>query len=145
MTATDPDAPVQAAATADIAAGVEDVWAVLSDVAAWESIYPEIKDVTVEGPVAAGTSFSFRTGPGRIEAEIGICAAPERLAFTGSGMGATSTYVFELAGDDTQCTLTAQQSMSGLAARTMRRMLQAIADSSLHDWTSAIKVEAEAR
>jgi hypothetical protein len=145
MTSIDHDAPVIARTAAHVPVEVDRVWALLADIAGWEQVYPEISDVRLDGPPGSGSSFSFRTGPGRIEARVETFEAPEILAFSGKGMGATSRYVFRLYGDDAGTRITAEQSMSGMAVRGLRPMLQSIADTSLADWVAAIAARAGAR
>lgn len=145
MIETDPDAPVQAEVAVEIAAPPAAVWAVLSDIGNWTAVYPELKDVSVDGPVGPGTAFSFRSGPGRIEAEVVDADEDHRLAFTGRGMGASSTYVFTLLPIETGTRLDVAQSMSGLAAKTMSAMLTRMSNDSLRDWTDGIRTHAEAR
>ena len=130
--------------TFQVPTSIERVWDVISDVAAWSSVYAELRDVEVEGPVAVGTGFSFKSGPGRIDAEITRADPPEVFVFQGRGMGATSHYAFRLASaPDGTTELAAAQSMSGRAIRPMKRMLQRIADTSLQDWLRGIAETAE--
>lgn len=142
----DRNAPVVAELTVDIAAPPPEVWAVLADIEGWSAIYPELKDVQVDGPVGPGTAFSFRSGPGKIEAEVGEVDEDQRLTFVGKGMGATSVYVFTLTPSvDGGTHLEVAQSISGLAAKTMSAMLTRISNDSLRDWTDAIREHAESR
>lgn len=135
----DRSAPVVAEADVIISAAPADVFAVVADIGAWSQIYPEIRDVEIDGPVAPGTSFSFKTGPGRIDATVVTVDEPNLLHVEGRGMGATSHYVFTLAPTLGGTKLTAAQSMSGLAVRAAKKMLQGIADTSLRDWLEGIK------
>jgi carbon monoxide dehydrogenase subunit G len=138
MTSIDHTAPVTAQASAHAPVEPERVWAVLADIAGWEAVYPEIKDVHLDGPVEIGATFSFRSGPGRIQATLTDLEPPHLLAITGKGMGATTRYVFRLEPEAGGTRITAEQSMSGAAARTMRPMLQSIADRSLSDWVASL-------
>lgn len=146
MADVDPSAPVRASARATAAAGREAVFCVLADLRSWSSVYPELRDVEVDGDAdgGVGTAFRFRTGPMLIEASVTAREHGRLLAFDGRGKGASSTYVFRLEDDGPRTTIVAEQSMEGLAVRTMRPMLQRIAETSLQDWTSAIARAAEA-
>lgn len=138
-TTIDRSAPVVAEAHVMIPAAPTDVFAVVADIGAWSQVYPEIRDVEIVGPVAPGTSFSFKTGPGRIEATVVAIDEPNLMHVEGRGMGATSHYVFTLAPTLGGTKLTAAQSMSGLAVRAAKKMLQGIADTSLRDWLDGIR------
>ncbi len=134
----DRSAPVQARAAVTAAASREDVFAVLADLPGWSAVYPELRDLEAEGPAHVGSRFRFRSGPVQVEAEV-IALEPGRLlAFDGRGKGASSTYVFRLDDDAEGTSIVAEQSMDGLAAKSMRPMLQKIADTSLQEWADAI-------
>lgn len=141
----DRGAPVVAHAEVLVPAAPADVFAVVTDIPAWSRIYPEIRDLTINDPVAEGATFRFKTGPGTIEARVVALATPELLLVEGRGMGATSRYVFTLAPTLGGTRLTAAQSMSGLAVRAAKKMLQGIADASLRDWLEAIRATVQER
>lgn len=134
----DRTAPVQADAQATTAATPEAVFAVLADLASWSSVYPELRDLQADGPAAVGGAFRFKSGPMQIEAVVTALEEGRLLAFEGAGKGASSTYVFRVEDADGGALLRGAQSMNGLAVRTMRPMLQKIADTSLQDWVDAI-------
>ena len=141
----DEGAPVQASATVDVDAAPDAVWAVVSDVAGWSSVYPELKDLAFKGPLKAGAKVSFKAGPAKIKGAIDEVREPSALSFRGKGMGATSTYVFSIAARNGGSSLTLSQSMGGAAVRPMKAMLQKIAESSAEDWARAIAARAEGR
>lgn len=141
----DRGAPVVAEAEVLVRAAPADVFAVVTDIPAWPHVYPELRDVVVDGPVAEGVTFRFRTGPGTIDAKVVALGAAERFAIEGRGMGATSRYVFALSPTLGGTRLVAAQSMSGLAVRAARKMLQGIAETSLRDWLEGIKSSVEER
>lgn len=138
----DRGAPVYAEAVVEVPAPPASVWKVLADIASWSEVYPELHDVVLDGPMAAGSALSFRAGPARIKARIDVADEPRLLAFTGKGMGATSTYVFRIEPADAGSRLRAEQSMSGAAVRPMKAMLQRVAETSLRDWVGAIAARA---
>jgi hypothetical protein len=89
-----------------------------------------------------GTSFSFRTGPVSVKATVDEAEAPRSLRFTGRSRGSTATYTFTLTPlRPDQCEVHLSQEMDGLAAKTMRPMLQKIADTSLPVWLEALRSE----
>src|SRR3954469_18101379 len=71
-------------ATATIAAGPDDVWAVLADGASWPSW--DSGDTAVEGSIAAGRRITVRSeaAPGRaFPVTVTALEPPRRLEFTG--------------------------------------------------------------
>lgn len=139
----DPKAPVQATAAAAASATPQAVWSVLADLPSWSTVYPELRELEADGPAAVGAGFHFKSGPMHIEATVTACETERLLAFEGKGKGASSQYVFALIPDGDVTRIEAAQSMAGLAVKTMRPMLQMIADTSLQDWTDAIARTAE--
>ncbi len=132
-------APVVSEAAATSAAPPAAVHAAIRNPYEWTAQYPELKDIDVEpGDIGVGTTFSFRTGPGRIDAEVIACDEPTLFAFRGRGMGATSTYVFRIEPDGHGSRIVAAQSMNGIAVRTMKPMLQKISSQSLETWVFGI-------
>lgn len=140
----DPKAPVSAEHSVMAACSPGRLWDVLANVANWTAVYPEMKDIELAGDVAKGQTFTFRSGPGRITATFEEVEAPSVLAFEGTGMGATSAYRFELTPVFGGTRLAASQSMSGMAVRPMKKMLQGIATTSLTDLTEALARHATA-
>ena len=66
ITGIDPKAPVRASAEVEVAAPPEVVWALLSDFAGWPAWNPVVSDVEVDGPLAPGTVFRWKTGAATI-------------------------------------------------------------------------------
>ena len=60
------DAPAVARGEIKIAAPPDVVWRILSDISNWPNWNPEVKAATLEGPLAPGTHFSRKAGPGTI-------------------------------------------------------------------------------
>src|SRR5690606_3512224 len=56
------NAPAQADAEVVIDAPIELVWNLQADVQAWPSWNPDVQEVTLEGPLAPGTTFRWKTG-----------------------------------------------------------------------------------
>ena len=135
---------VRSAASVRIAAPVTEVWATLVAAEAWPTWYPDIRDVVAPDGVAEGSSMRFATGPVKVEASIEVCEQPRVLTFVGRSKGSVSTYRFTLAGTGGSTVVTLRQVTDGLAARTMRPVLQRIADSSLPEWLGALREHLEA-
>lgn len=137
------DAPVHATATVGVATSPDRVWELLAEAATWPSWYPDIREVAASRPLELGDTFTFKTGPVAVEATVDASQPGELLSFTGRSRGATALYAFRLEAADGSTVVHAEQSMSGPAARTMRPMLQKIAETSLPAWLEALRVRAE--
>jgi uncharacterized protein YndB with AHSA1/START domain len=135
--------PVQATAQVEVLAPPADVWQVLVDAAGWSSWYPDIRSVAADGPLRTGDAFSFRTGPVAVEASVEESVDGELLRFSGRSRGSTAVYEFRLRAQEGGTAVSAEQTMSGPAARAMRPMLQKIAETSLPEWLSALRLRVE--
>lgn len=64
------DAPVTAAGVIDVAANQETIWRVLSAIDRWPDWNPDIKEAAMQGELAVGSEFSWKTGPVTINSTI---------------------------------------------------------------------------
>lgn len=142
----DTRAPVHASAAVAIDAAPAQVWAVLLDAARWNEWYDEIRNVAADGPLAAGSAFSFSAGPVRIEAVVDEMHEAARLRFHGKARGSTADYLFTLAANDAGGTdVWVEQTMKGMTAKAMRPMLQKVIGTSLPQWLDALRRRSEGR
>jgi uncharacterized protein (DUF169 family) len=139
-----PSGPVSAAASAVIAATPTAVWTVLSDVGRWTEWYPDIRDVRgAPESIRQGDEFSFKTGPVAVKAHVDTASAGVMLRFAGKSRGSSSVYRFTLDSVSSGTRVTLAQTTDGLAAKTMRGMLQKIANDSTPAWLAALKLRVE--
>lgn len=136
-------APIHASASVVIDAAPQEIWEVLVDAARWSEWYPDLRSIRAPGRLEAGAAFSFRTGPVSVKAEVDRADVARSLRFTGRSRGSVATYEFTLRPGATPCEVTLTQEMDGLAAKTMRPMLQRIADTSLPAWLEALRIRVE--
>lgn len=137
------EAPVRACADVVVGGSPDRVWAVLADAQSWSSWYADIREVQAARPLQTGDSFSFKTGPVAVEASVDASTSSELLRFTGRSRGASACYEFRLLSVDAGTSVSAEQTMSGPAVRTMRPMLQRIAETSLPKWLAALQRRVE--
>ena len=139
------DAPVRARREVQIAAPVDVVWDVLSDIDAWPRWNAEVQSATVAGAVAPGTEFRWKAGPGTIQSRIERAERPRLLAWTGRTFGLSAIHVWRLEPRAGGTHVTTEESMEGLPARVLRGMVQKNLDKSLDAWLRGLQTEAERR
>ena len=139
----DQNAPVIAHEQILIAADAQTVWDVLSDIEHWPSWNEAVRSVAVHGPVAPGTSFRWKAGPGTIKSRIAEVDAPRRIVWTGVTLGirAVDAFSFEAAEGGTLVHQT--ESWDGLLARLFRSRMERTLRSGLRDGLRSLKAEAE--
>ncbi|MCP4434812.1 MAG: hypothetical protein GY812_04830 [Actinomycetia bacterium] len=133
---------VRSHATRLIPTDAAQVWEVIADVGGWGSWYSDIRDVRMRDEVGHGAKMRFSTGPVKVSAEVSRFEHEEVLEFVGRSKGSTSTYRFHLHARPEGTLVTLRQVTDGIAARTMRPVLQRIADTSLPQWLEALHSKA---
>jgi uncharacterized protein YndB with AHSA1/START domain len=80
----------------EIAASPEAVWEVLTVFARWPSWNPDVKSMSVQGPVAPGTVFRWKAGPGTITSTIQRVEPPWQIAWSGRTFGIKAIHFWQL-------------------------------------------------
>ena len=138
-------APVVAHEQVDVAAGVQTVWDVLSDIEHWPAWNKSVRSVSLHGPVRRGTSFDWKAGPGTIKSRIAEVDAPRRIVWTGVTFGTRAVDAFRFEATDGGTLVREDESWEGLLARLFRSRMERTLRSSLRDGLRSLKAEAERR
>jgi hypothetical protein len=73
---------------------------VIAAVDQWPSWNPDVKSVSVEGPVQPGTVFRWRAGPSTLISTLQVVDPPSEIARTGTTMGIKAVHVFRFQASD---------------------------------------------
>ena len=138
-------APAVASSELSVDAPREVVWRVLTDIAAWPSWNSDVKSVEVDGPLAPGTTFRWKAGPGTITSTLRGIEAPRRIEWTGKTFGIDAIHVYELEERDGATSVRSAESWNGLVVRLFRRSLQKSLQRSTDAGLQHLKAEAERR
>jgi uncharacterized protein YndB with AHSA1/START domain len=138
-------APVIAHEQIRIVADVKTVWDVLSDIEQWPRWNKAVKEMSVHGPVAPGTAFDWKAGPGTIKSSIAEVDAPHRIVWTGVTFGIRAVDAFSFEAADGGTLVRESESWEGLLARLFRSRMERTLSSSLRDGLRSLKAEAERR
>ncbi len=141
----DRNAPVVGMAEIEIAADAETVWEVLTDVSGWPGWNPDVKSVTVEGEVAEGTTFRWKTGSGTITSRMERLERPRVAGWTGRVFGIDAVHVWHLEARNGGTVVHTEESFGGLVAGLLRRPLRKTVAKALDSGTRSLKAEAERR
>jgi hypothetical protein len=137
-------APVSATSTAEIAAGPDVVWDLITDVERWPEWNPEVRSVTLAGDVAPGSEFRWRSGSTRITSTFVRLERPAYAEWTGRTMGVRARHVWRLEAHEGGTRVTTEESFDGLLARLLRRRLQQTLQRALDDGLVHLRRAAEA-
>jgi uncharacterized protein YndB with AHSA1/START domain len=141
--AIDEGAPVTSSAEGEIDASIERVWAVLTAIEQWPSWNPDVKSVSVIDPVAEGSTFRWKAGPGTITSLVEHLDRPRSIAWSGKTLGIRAYHVWHLEDQDRKTIVRTEESYAGLVAWLLRRSLQNTLDAALTDGVRYLKAEAE--
>ena len=141
----DRTAPVIARTQVQIAADQQTVWDALTDFESWPLWKRDVRSLSLRGPVAPGSTFEWKAGPGTIRSRLGEVDAPRRIAWTGSTLGIKAIDVFRLEARDGGTLVTEEESWDGLLARLFRSRMRRTLQSGIDHGMEALKNEAEGR
>lgn len=140
----DSAAPVTGRAEVEVAAPVEVVWAVLSDIAGWSGWSKDIHHVSPPATLAVGQTFVWWNGVSRISSELAVTTPDLELSWTGVSPGAKGVHRQTLVAlGERRTILMSEESLNGLGIAHLypSSKLQA----GLEAWVAEIKAEAERR
>jgi uncharacterized protein YndB with AHSA1/START domain len=139
------DAPVSSTRSVDIAAPPEVVWDVLTGFEQWPQWNLEVKSMSFEGPLAPGSEFRWKAGPGTIVSTIEEVDPPRSIRWRGRTMSIKAIHGWRLEPREGETRVETEESFTGLLARLFRGQLQKTLDKSLDEGLEHLKREAERR
>ena len=127
--------PVFASGQIDIAAEPWRVWSIMVDVDGWPEWNPDIKWARLAGPLAEGTEFIWKAGPGTIRSTLLLVDEPQAVAWEGRTLGIMAHHTWRLEPSPQGTTVITEESWNGLLPRlfptAMNRQLKAAIDRGL--------------
>jgi uncharacterized protein YndB with AHSA1/START domain len=139
------EAPVVAADEIEVAASRQAVWDVLTDLESWPRWNSDVKSMSIDGPLATGTVFRWKAGPGTITSTIQDVQPPTLITWTGTTFGIKARHVYRLEPRGDGTLIHTEESYQGLVARLLRGSLQKTLERGLSDGLRSLKAEAERR
>lgn len=143
VTAIDRSAPAIAEAEVVIGADAGIVWELMTGVESWPDWNPGVKSASLEGPLAEGTEFRWKAGPGTITSRIELVERQRRLVWTGKTLGIRAIHVWRLEPRGDTTVVATEESWGGLVARVFRTPMQKTLKKSIDDGLEHLKAEAE--
>lgn len=137
------DAPVRSKRSIEIAAPPETVWDVLTRFDDWPQWNPQVKSMSFDGPLAPGSEFRWKAGPGTIVSTLEQVEPPRFVKWRGRTMSIRAIHEWRLEPRDGGTSVETEETYAGLLARLFRGQLQKILDKALEDGLEDLKREAE--
>lgn len=138
-----PDAPVSSRRSIDISASPEVVWEVLTRFADWPQWNPDVKSMSFDGPVAPGSTFRWKAGPGTIVSTLEEVDPPRSVRWRGKTLSIKAMHSWRVEPRDGGTHVETEETFSGLLARLMRGSLQKTLDRSLEEGLERLKRASE--
>jgi uncharacterized protein YndB with AHSA1/START domain len=139
------EAPVRSKRSIEIAAPPDVVWDVLTRFEQWPQWNPQVKSMSFDGPVAPGSEFRWRAGPGTIVSTLEQVEPPKYIRWRGRTMSIKAIHEWRLEPRDGGTSVETEETYSGLLARLFRGQLQKALDKALEEGLEHLKHEAERR
>lgn len=143
MITVDETAPVIVRLSTVIDAPLRAVWELHTDIAAWPTWNTDVEHAEINGPLAPGSSFRWRTHGLDISSTVHEVVPGERLVWGGpaSGIDGLHVWTFEQSGDRT--TVRTEESWSGAPVAAAADHLGKALHDSLETWLSRLKARVE--
>jgi uncharacterized protein YndB with AHSA1/START domain len=138
-------APVKGTAEIEIAAPPQTVWDVLTRFENWPNWNSDVKSMSFEGPLAPGSTFRWKAGPGTILSTLDRVEPPRYISWHGKTMTTDAYHEWWLQPRDEGTYLRTEETFSGLLAKILRGTLQKTLDKSLDVGVERLKRESERR
>ncbi len=141
----DQEAPIVAAGSVEVSASPQDVWAVLNDIGAWPSWSPGVREARLEGTLAPGTRFRWRSGRATITSVLTVVEPVRELAWTGTSMGLRAVHVWRIEPAPAGSRVTTEESWDGWPARLLHDRMERTLRRSISETLHSLKTEVEFR
>jgi uncharacterized protein YndB with AHSA1/START domain len=126
-----------------IQAPPEVVWKIQTDINTWSQWQPGITMAKLEGPLAVGSIFQFKSGGLIITATIQVVEPNQRIGWTGQTLGTQASHVWLLTPHQNGTLLTTDESMGGWLVSLLKLLMPKFLERSLETWLQSLKRKAE--
>jgi len=137
------DAPVVSRAEIVIAAPIEPIWKLHTDVDSWAHWYPDVDSARADGPLGVGSTFRWRTAGLDITSTVIELEPPRRIEWGGPGNGITAVHVWTFTESEQGVLVKTEESWEGEPIEAAIGPMQTALDESLKQWLRALKGLAE--
>lgn len=138
-------APAKASSQIKIVASADTIWSILTDFDNWKSWNRDIDDLTIDGDVAKGTVFKWKSGSAKITSIIQHVEQPHVISWTGKMMGINAIHVWEIIPDSSGALVRTSESWEGFIVKIFKKKMQKMLQEALDTGLQYLKAEAEKR
>lgn len=136
-------APVISKNQVEINAPIDRVWQVLTGIDEWPSWQKNITQAKVEGPVAEGAVFNWKSGGLSFHSKIHTMKPQTEFGWTGKTFGASAIHNWKFEQRDSITVVHVEESLQGLFPRLFRNNFQKNLDTGMVQNLAELKAAAE--
>jgi hypothetical protein len=126
-----------------IQASPEAVWHIHTAINDWPQWQPSIDMAKMEDPLAAGSSFQWKSGGLTITSTIQVLEPNQQIGWTGKALGTRASHIWILEPHSDGTTLTTEESMEGWLVSLLKLVMPKFLETSLDTWLQSLKSKAE--
>ena len=128
-----------------VAAPPETVWDVISDIDSWPTWNADVKSAKLEGTVAVGSVFRWKSGASSLTSTLQVVDRPNEIGWSGKTMGVKAMHVFRLKSQDGGTHVLSEESWEGLIASILKGYSRKAINRAIQNILAGLKQEAERR
>jgi uncharacterized protein YndB with AHSA1/START domain len=136
-------ARIRSQATITIRAPVERVWALVVDVDHWPDWNKAVETAHLEGPVARGSVFKWKSGGMGIRSTFQEIAPMQSLSWTGKTLGTSAIHSWTFKATDKGVVVTTTETFDGWLPAIMPGAMRKMLDETLPALLASLKAAAE--
>ncbi len=136
-------APLVAHKEIFIQASPEVVWKIHTAINDWPQWQPSMDMAKLEGPLAVGSIFQWKSGGLTINSTIQVVEPNQQIGWTGKALGTRASHIWILRSHNDGTMLTTEESMEGWLVSILKLIMPKFLESSLDTWLQSLKSKAE--
>ncbi len=137
------NAPVTCHKSIVINATTLEVWDVLTNINNWASWQTAIKTPRINGPLEAGTTFTWKTGGIKINSTLHTVEPYTNFGWTGKSIGVKAIHNWKITELNRQTEISVSESMEGFLAKLLKKTFATSLDKNMSDWLMHLKKTCE--
>jgi len=119
------------------------VWRVHTNIEAWSQWQPDVAASHVEGPIATGTVFRWKSGGLSITSRIQHVETAREIAWNGTAIGTRAYHRWTLTPQEGGTLVSTEESMDGWLVALLKVVMPDFLNKSLMVWMNSLKERVE--
>lgn len=141
----DRNAPVMTRDKIVVAAPLQTVWNLFTDINGWSGWNKHIEKASLDDSLAVGATIRWTTAGFNIASIIGEMIPHERIVWSGDAPGFSGIHLWQFTQTNEGVIVETAESCDGEFVRAQISQMQSALDQFLRSWLESLKQEAEAR